>query len=311
MRFGNAEQVAAALLLDALFGEPPEAVHPTVLMGRAISVFERSAIELKSPRSRRLAGIALAFSLPALVFASSSKLLEIAPGRLRWAIGVALISTALSMRGLSEAASSVEHALQERRLEVARSRVGHFVGRDTENLSEPEVCRAAVESVAENTSDGVVAPILYGLLFGPPGALAYKAVNTLDSMIGHPHPPHAEFGWASARLDDLANLLPSRITALSVAAVSGRPLRTLRTANRYGPLTKSPNAGVTEAAFAGALGVRLGGTNTYGGILRRGPTLGEGRHPGPDDVRRAVGIMRRCCVSIGLLALLEADGARG
>ena len=311
MRFGNAEQVAAALLLDALFGEPPEAVHPTVLMGRAISVFERSAIELKSPRSRRLAGIALAFSLPALVFASSSKLLEIAPGRLRWAIGVALISTALSMRGLSEAASSVEHALQERRLEVARSRVGHFVGRDTENLSEPEVCRAAVESVAENTSDGVVAPILYGLLFGPPGALAYKAVNTLDSMVGHPHPPHAEFGWASARLDDLANLLPSRITALSVAAVSGRPLRTLRTANRYGPLTKSPNAGVTEAAFAGALGVRLGGTNTYGGILRRGPTLGEGRHPGPDDVRRAVGIMRRCCVSIGLLALLEAGGGRG
>jgi adenosylcobinamide-phosphate synthase len=311
MRFGNAEQVATALLLDALFGEPPEAVHPTVLMGRAISVFERSALELENPRSRRLAGIALALSLPALVFASSRKLLEVAPGRLRWTIGVALISTALSMRGLAEAASSVKHALQERRLEVARTRVGHFVGRDTEDLSETEVCRAAVESVAENTSDGVVAPMLYGLLFGPPGALAYKAVNTLDSMVGHPQPPHAEFGWASARLDDLANLLPSRITALSVAAVSGKPLRTLRIANRYGPLTRSPNAGMAEAAFAGALGLRLGGTNTYGGILRQGPTLGEGRLPEPDDVRRAVGLMRRCCVSIGLLALLRTGGGRG
>ncbi len=311
MRFGNAEQVATALLLDALFGEPPEAVHPTVLMGRAISAFESSALALENPRSRRLAGIALAFSLPALVFASSRKLLEVAPGRLRWMLGVALISTALSMRGLAEAASSVEHALQERRLEVARTRVGHFVGRDTEDLSETEVCRAAVESVAENTSDGVVAPMLYGLLFGPPGALAYKAVNTLDSMVGHPQPPHAEFGWASARLDDLANLLPSRITALSVAAVSGKPLRTLRIGNRYGPLTRSPNAGMVEAAFAGALGVRLGGTNTYGGILRQGPTLGEGRPPEPDDVRRAVGLMRRCCVSIGLLALLRTGGGRG
>ena len=145
-----------------------------------------------------------------------------------------------------------------------------FVGRDTEDLSESEVCRAAVESVAENTSDGVVAPMLYGVLFGAPGALAYKAVNTLDSMVGYRQPPYEDLGWASARLDDLANLAPSRLTMLCIAAISGRPLRTLLTAVRYGPLTASPNAGMAEAAFAGALGVRLGGANTYGGVLREG-----------------------------------------
>jgi adenosylcobinamide-phosphate synthase len=215
------------------------------------------------------------------------------------------------MRGLAEAANGVERALGERRLEDARSRVGCFVGRDTEDLSEPEICRAAVESVAENTSDGVVAPMLYGVLFGAPGALAYKAVNTLDSMVGHPQPPYAEFGWASARLDDLANLVPSRVTALAVAFVSRQPLNTLRIANRYGPLTTSPNAGMAEAAFAGALGVILGGTNTYDGVLRKGPTLGEGGPPESGDITRAVSLMRRCSVLLGALALLKAVFGRG
>jgi adenosylcobinamide-phosphate synthase len=311
MRPGNGGQVASALLLDALFGEPPQAFHPTVLMGRAISAFERSALKRKNPGPRRLAGIALALSLPTLVFVSTRKILGAAPGGLRWPIGVALISTTLSMRGLAEAAGNVEQALRERRLEVARSRVGDFVGRDTEGIREPEVCRAAVESVAENTSDGVVAPMFYGFLFGAPGALAYRAVNTLDSMVGHPQPPYTDFGWASARLDDLANLVPSRVTALCVATVSGRPQATLRIANRYGPLTRSPNAGVAEAAFAGALGVRLGGTNTYGGVMRKGPTLGEGRPPTSDDIRRAVSLMRRCCMLLAALALLKARGGRG
>jgi adenosylcobinamide-phosphate synthase len=241
-----------------------------------------------------------------MIFVLTRKVLDVAPERLRWTIEVTLISTTLSMRGLAEAAGRVEHALREGRLEDARTRVGYFVGRDTEDLSEPEVCRAAVESVAENTSDGVVAPMLYGLLFGAPGALAYKAINTLDSMVGHPQPPYAELGWASAKLDDLANVVPARITALFVATVSGMPLHTLRVANRYGLLTKSPNAGRAEAAFAGALGVRLGGANSYGGVLRVGPTLGEGRLPAPDDIGRAVSLMRRCCVSLGALALLKA-----
>jgi adenosylcobinamide-phosphate synthase len=168
-----------------------------------------------------------------------------------------------------------------------------------------------VESVAENTSDGVVAPMLYGVLFGVPGALAYKAVNTLDSMVGYRQPPYEDLGWASARLDDLANLAPSRLTMLSTAAISGRLRRTLRIALRYGPLTASPNAGVAEAAFAGALGVRLGGTNTYGGVLREGPILGVGRLPAPDDIGRAVRLMRRCCVLAGILLFLAERVFRG
>ena len=311
MRPGNGGQVAAALLLDALLGEPPEAVHPTVLMGRMISGLESYSLELANPGSRRVAGIALAISLPALVFVTSRKILDALPGRLSGIVGIALLSTTLSMRGLGEASGGVEGALRERGLEEARIRVGHFVGRDTGDLSEAEVCRAAVESVAENTSDGVVAPMLYGLLFGAPGALAYKAVNTLDSMVGHLQPPYTELGWASARLDDLANLVPSRVTALAVAAVSGSPFRTLRIANRHGPLTKSPNAGMAEAAFAGALRVRLGGTNTYGGVTREGPILGEGRPPEPDDIRRTVTLMRRCCVLLGVLALLSVRAAHG
>lgn len=309
MRYG--EQVAAALLLDALFGEPPESVHPTVIMGRAISTFEKRALELESPDSRRLAGIVLALCLPSLVFVSTRKVLDSVPGWLRWPLGTALISTTLSMRGLAEAARTVEHALQAGQLEGARKRLGSFVGRDTAYLSESEVCRAAVESVAENTSDGIVAPMFYGLLFGAPGALAYKAVNTLDSMVGHPQPPYAEVGWASARQDDLANLAPSRTTVFATAAVSGRPLRVLRITRRYGPLTASPNAGMTEAAFAGALGVRLGGTNAYGGVLREGPILGDGRIPEPSDVRLAVRLMFRCCALLALLAVVAGRFRRG
>jgi hypothetical protein len=157
------------MLLDAVFGEPPEALHPTVMMGLVISAFEKRALRIVGPRSRRLAGIVLAVSVPSLVFVTTRKILGGVPRKPRWMIGAALLSTTLSMRGLGGAAGDVEHALREGRLEGARTRLGHLVGRDTEDLSESEVCRAAVESVAENTSDGVMAPMFYGALFGAPG----------------------------------------------------------------------------------------------------------------------------------------------
>ena len=291
------------MLLDAAFGEPPEHLHPTVWMGRVISAFEKRALRLKTPEARKRAGAVLALSLPGLVFLSTAAALNAAPRGLRWVLGAVLTSTTLSMRGLAEAAEAVERELRAGRLEGARERVGEFVGRDTGGLSEVEVCRAAVESVAENTSDGVVAPMLYGLLFGAPGALAYKAVNTLDSMVGYRKGPYKDLGWASARLDDLANLVPARATVVA-AAFSGRPATALRTARKYGPLTASPNAGWAEAAFAGALGVRLGGINTYGGVTREGPILGEGRSPAPRDVGRAVALMRRCCALLALMGFL-------
>ncbi|HSL01394.1 MAG TPA: adenosylcobinamide-phosphate synthase CbiB [Rubrobacteraceae bacterium] len=310
MRPHRGRVVAAALLLDALFGEPPEALHPTVMMGRAISAVERSALEGSIPR--RLAGGALAVSLPALVFVATRALVSATPSSWRGAMEAALISTTLSMRGLAGAAVPVESALRAGDLEVARGRVGHFVGRDTAHLSAADAARAAIESVAENTSDAVVAPMLYGVAFGAPGALAYKAVNTLDSMVGYKAEPYARLGWASARLDDLANLVPARATVLAVAAASGKPRATLRSAWRYGPLTASPNAGRVEAAFAGALGVRLGGTNSYGGVSREGPVLGDGRRPRPEDIGRSVALMRRCClIIVGVSLVLRSGGGPG
>lgn len=309
MRALRGGEVAIALLLDALFGEPPEALHPTVWMGRAISVFESGALRPKNPRLRYLAGVVVAAAFPTLVFVLVRRVLDLTPLRLRLALEASLISTALSMRGLGEAAAVVERELRAGDFGRARRAASKMVGRDTNGLPSPEVARAAVESVAENTSDGVVAPMLYGLLLGAPGALAYKAINTLDSMVGYRTHPYAELGWAPARLDDLANLAPARLTALVVAAVSGRPLRTLDTARRYGPLTASPNAGWAEAAFAGALGSRLGGANVYHGVVREGPSLGAGRPPGPEEIRRSVRLMRRCCALLAGVAVLA--GRRG
>src|SRR5215210_4941471 len=277
-------------------------------MGRAVSELERRALVLKDARRKRLAGLFLAAIVPVLSFAFARIGLRLAPKGLRWSLEVGLLSTALSMRGLALAALAVERELQSGDLVAARVRVGEMVGRDTAHLPPGEVARAAVESVAENTSDGVVAPMLYGLMGGAPGALAYKAVNTLDSMVGHPHPPYEDLGWASARLDDLANFVPARLTMLLAAAVSGfvggtGVATTLVVASRYGPLTKSPNAGWAEAAFAGALELRLGGPNSYGGVLREGPVLGTGRLPETADIRRAVGLMRRACLLLAGLAL--------
>jgi adenosylcobinamide-phosphate synthase len=301
--------VAVALLVDALFGELPEPMHPAVIMGRVVSRFERRALTLEDARQMRLAGLFLAVALPTLSFVLARTTLRLAPPKLRGTFEVGLLSTTLSMRGLARAAVAVERELESGNLKAARTRVGELVGRDTAHLAPGEVTRAAIESVAENTSDGVVAPMLYGLLWGAPGAFAYKAVNTLDSMVGHPQPPYRDLGWASARLDDLANLLPARLTVLS-AAVSARRATTLTVARRHGPLTRSPNAGWTEAAFAGALNLELGGANSYGGVLRQGPTLGSGRSPEAGDVRQAVRLMRRTCVLFAGLGL-AASLARG
>ncbi|CAA9445601.1 MAG: Adenosylcobinamide-phosphate synthase [uncultured Rubrobacteraceae bacterium] len=311
MRPTRGPAVAAALLLDALFGEPPEKFHPTVWMGRATSAYEKRALRLEHPVARRAAGVFLAASLPTLAFLSARSFLGLAPPGLRPALEAGLISTTLSMRGLATAAGAVGEELAGEGLDAARGRVGEFVGRDTADLTREGVCRAAVESVAENTGDGVVGPMFYGLLFGAPGALAYKAVNTLDSMVGYRHGRYLELGWAGARLDDLANLVPARLTVVAAAVASGAPAKTLTTALGYGALSSSPNAGYAEAAFAGALGLRLGGTNVYGGVARPGAVLGDGRAPAADDIRRAVRLMRGLCGLLAVVALLVGRGRLG
>ncbi len=167
------------------------------------------------------------------------------------------------------------------------------MGRDTSALDEHEIARAVVESVAENTSDAVVAPLVLGALLGVPGLLAYRAANTLDAMVGHRSARYAEFGWASARLDDLLNLPGSRLTALLTTLLGPSPRGALAAWRRDAPAHPSPNAGPVEAAFAGALGITLGGTNLYGARTEHRAVLGSGRSPDPADIARATDLARR------------------
>ena len=181
-------------------------------------------------------------------------------------------------------------------IQAARQRLPGLCGRDPEHLSQTQIASAVIESVAENSSDAIVAPLLWGALADNPGLAAYRAINTLDAMVGHRNPRHERFGWASARLDDTVNWAPARLTALLAAAcapvVDGKPGNAWRAARAYGPLHPSPNAGWCEAAFAGALGLRLGGPVRYGVETENRPVLGAGRPPEPADIRRAIRLSR-------------------
>jgi adenosylcobinamide-phosphate synthase len=212
---------------------------------------------------------------------------------------------------LAREAGALAGELGEGRLEAARRRLPHLCGRDPAGLDEKQLCRATVESVAENTSDAVVAPLLWGVVGGVPGLLAYRAVNTLDAMVGHRDARYLRFGWAAARLDDAANWVPARLTGALIAlwapAAGGSARQAWRVLRRDGARHPSPNAGRCEAAMAGALGVRLGGANSYGGRVEHRPELGDGAGPGLADVRRAVRLSR--LVSATALALAAAGAA--
>ena len=200
--------------------------------------------------------------------------------------------SALGGRSLAEAGRQLAGAVRDGDLEVARRLAPTLAGRDPSGLDGPELCRAALESVAENTADAVVGPLLWGALAGPAGVAAYRAANTLDAMVGHHSPRYERFGWAAARLDDTltwpAARLGAGLTCLLAPLVGGDAGRAWRTLRQDGGAHPSPNAGRMEAAFAGALGMRLGGTNRYGDRVEQRPTLGSGPAPGADDVDRAV-----------------------
>jgi adenosylcobinamide-phosphate synthase len=206
----------------------------------------------------------------------------------------------LGGRSLDREAAAVQGLLDDGRLVDARQRLTHLVGRDTTGLDEGEVARAVVESLAENTSDAVVAPLLWGALLGPAGLLGHRAANTLDAMVGHRSARYERFGWAAARLDDLLNLPGSRLTAALTALLGPDPAGAVRSWRRDAGAHPSPNAGPVEAAFAGALGVRLGGINSYGDRVEQRAVLGEGRAPGRHDVLRA----RRLAGRVDVAALI-------
>src|ERR671932_769660 len=197
---------------------------------------------------------------------------------------------------LGRAGTAMARTLDAGDLPAARALLPTLAGRDPSALDVPELARATVESVAENTSDAAVAPLVWGALAGLPGLLGYRAVNTLDAMVGHRSPRYARFGWAAARADDVANWLPARLTAaLTVACAplaGGSPAGALRAWRRDGAAHPSPNAGRCEASLAGALGLRLGGRNVYGGRVEARPPLGDGRPPEAGDIGRAVRLSR-------------------
>jgi adenosylcobinamide-phosphate synthase len=291
-----------ACLLDAVIGDPRWLPHPVRLMGRVITTAK--AVVRPTNRTRtvaRLNGTVLAVALPISAYALSWVAIHQA-GRINWMLGflteVLLAATTLATRDLAEHALAVHRALRAS-LESARATLARIVGRDTERLSEPEVVRAVVETVAESTCDGVVAPLLYLSLGGAPLAMAYKAINTLDSMVGHRTPESLHFGWASAKLDDLANWLPARITAgllLLAGTIQRGTVRHFRDAfrvlSRDGGKHPSPNSGRPEAAMAGVLQVRLGGTNVYQGMAEERPYLGDQVRPlHRDDIPAAVRLM--------------------
>lgn len=276
-------QVALALLIDWLIGDPDWLVHPVVIMGRCISRLENRLRRGAASAGRlRWRGTLLAVMLVGASWLSTRLLIQLAQVIHPWLgvlLSVWLLSTTLAARGLDKAARQVELPLTSGDLPGARQALSMIVGRDTEKLPPPEIVRGVVETVAENTVDGVISPLFYAFIGGAPLAMAYKAVNTLDSMVGHLDQRYRHFGWFSARLDDWANLLPARIAGvlLSLATTltghDGR--RSWRTIRRDAHKHPSPNGGWPEAAVAGALGVRLGGLNYYDGEPDQRAYLGD------------------------------------
>ena len=283
-------ELAVACLLDAAVGDPRWFPHPVRWMGSIVNWCDRRVHQLLlSSAKQRMAGVLLAVALPAGAYAAGALLIWF--GSLidpLWGsvITVLLAWTTLAARDLMDHVVSVQRALQSVSLMEARSAVAKIVGRDTEEMAESDIVRATVETIAESTADGIIAPLFYLVLGGAPLALAYKAVSTLDSMIGHLDDRYRWFGWASARLDDVANFLPARITALLLVLSTGIVSRSWPTMHRAwhivlrdGGQHPSPNSGHPEAAMAGALGVRLGGINRYDGISIERPCLGDPDQP--------------------------------
>jgi adenosylcobinamide-phosphate synthase len=281
----SATLLIPALILDAVLGEP-RAIwsrwpHPAVLMGRAVGWLDD---RLNRGDARRLRGVGAVLILSAGALLIGGAIAAVPDFGLLEVLVAAIL---LAQRSLADHVSAVSAALRMSVTEGRRS-VAMIVGRDTVTMTEPEVARAAIESAAENLSDGVVAPAFWFLIGGLPLMLLYKVVNTADSMIGHRTPRHEDFGWAAARLDDVLNLIPARATALLIALSRGwtNPEPILRDA----PLHRSPNAGWPEAAMAVVLDVALSGPRAYHGQRRDFPWVWpEGRHDtGPADIDRAV-----------------------
>jgi adenosylcobinamide-phosphate synthase len=308
-----------AMLLELCLGYPRRLTaaigHPVTWIGGVIGAFDRTLNRNAAETGPRRAAGFIALLIVLAIVGSIAFVIEYALLRLPFGIFVvALIaSTLLAQRSLYRHVADVAAAIETGDLALSRAAVSHIVGRDTEALDQAGVARAAIESLAENFSDAVVAPVLWLAVAGLPGAALYKAINTADSMIGHRTARHGAFGWAAAKLDDLVNLPASRLAALLLIAAAamktpGAATEAWRTVWFDAPRHRSPNAGYPEAAVAGALGLSLAGPRVYGGVRVDDATMGGGRRAADAaDIRRALALYRRAdAILIAVLAVLTA-----
>jgi adenosylcobinamide-phosphate synthase len=302
--------LAAGVVADAVFSDPRR-FHPVAGFGQAATALERRIYAPNRSAGTRFAAIAVGVPVGAAIVAQvATRRRPLARAALTAITTWAVLGGTSLRREAAAMARDLGGSPADAALAAARERLPHLVGRDPSALDASEIARAVVESVAENTSDAQVAPLFWGAVAGLPGLVGYRAINTLDAMVGHRSPRYRDFGTASARLDDAANIVPSRMTALLTAAVApiagGDGVAAFATWRRDGDRHPSPNSGQCEAAMAGALGVRLGGRNVYHGRVEERPTLGSGPLPGPDDVRRSA----RISGAVGVAALAVCVGAR-
>ena len=311
--------LAAAYLFDWIAGDPQWFPHPVRLIGRGIDEGERVLRRPGQTHAAELAaGGVLTLGMVVVAYLSAAKTIawmKERDRRLGFVAETLLAWTCLASRSLHDEASAVVNALEKHDIVLARQRLSRIVGRDTQSLSEQEISRAVIETVAESCSDGVIAPLFYMALGGVPLAMSYKAVNTLDSMIGHADDRYFYFGKIAARLDDVANFVPSRLTALGIITAAliedASPTAALQTWRRDGAEHKSPNAGQPESAIAGALQVRLGGENYYAGELLASPLIGEEfARPTAQKAKQSIRMVAVVSVVGALTALLLHRGRR-
>jgi adenosylcobinamide-phosphate synthase len=303
-----------ALLLDRIMGDPWSWLHPVQVMGWVIKGYSDFVLGVfKGALLRRLAGVVLLLLLmlgSGLVgwdFVAVAKQLHPIAGLL---VAVIMLASCFAGRSLRDAAEAVLAPSETGDLVGARSQLSRYVGRDTAALDHAEILRAVTETVAENSVDGVMAPLFWAIVgmftpLGPvPFAFGYKAVSTLDSMVGYLREPYRDLGWASANMDDLLTWIPCRLTVLSLALFSGRFRQVWAVCAQDGPKDPSPNSGWSEAAYAAVLQVQLGGVNTYQGVVREKPLLGKGgRSLSPEIVRQALRWNRVLILSWGMVAI--------
>lgn len=310
----SAVVIAVAWGLDVLLGDPETVPHPVRGIGRLITALEPWA--RKRFVNAKNAGVAVGILVPGIAYAGTAVVIWLCGLVNLWlaaAASMLLIYTTLSSRCLSDEARAILRLLQAGDIVNARKQLSRIVGRDTQDLNEQGIARATIESVSENSVDGIIAPLFYAVLGGAPLAMAYKAINTLDSMVGYKDDRFREFGWFSARIDDAANFIPARLCLIIIPIATivlwpGRAVKSFAAMLRDGVKNPSPNSGYPEAGFAGALGIQLGGDTRYKGVVHHKQFLGDKEKDiEVEDIGRSMRLM--WAVSCAALVILTGAGS--